>query len=82
MVTNALKHAFAAGVKGTISVTLRRERSYILAVGDNGKGCPKSAATGLGSQLVELLVRQLHGRIERMDAAPGCRIEIQFPDKA
>ncbi len=82
LVTNAFKHAFVDRQRGTIGVSLRRGQAYRLAVEDNGKGCSKAEATGLGTQLVELLVRQLNGSMERIDAAPGCRIQIQFPERA
>jgi len=82
LVTNAFKHAFVERQKGTIGVSLRRGPAYRLAVEDNGKGCSKAEATGLGTQLVDLLVRQLNGTMERIDAAPGCRIQIQFPERA
>jgi two-component sensor histidine kinase len=82
LVTNAFKHAFVAEYKGEVSVALRHGKNYLLSVADNGKGCPKSAASGLGSQLVELLVRQLEGSLERTEATPGCRVQIEFPEAA
>ena len=82
LVTNAFKHAFDRGQAGAITVTLRHGQGYTLAVEDNGKGCPKSPTSGLGTQLVDLLVRQLDGGMERTAATPGCRVEIQFPEKA
>lgn len=68
--------------KGAVSVALRRGKNYLLSVTDNGKGCSKSATSGLGSQLVELLVRQLEGNLERTEAMPGCRVQIEFPERA
>jgi two-component sensor histidine kinase len=82
LVTNAFKHAFVPERKGAISVALRRGKNYLLSVTDNGKGCSKSATSGLGSQLVELLVRQLEGNLERTEAMPGCRVQIEFPERA
>ena len=82
LVTNAFKHAFVAEHEGEVSVALRHEKNYRLSVADNGKGCPKSAASGLGSQLVELLVRQLEGSLERTEAKPGCRVQVEFPEAA
>jgi two-component sensor histidine kinase len=81
LVTNAFKHAFVSQRKGHVSIALRRGRNYLLSVTDNGKGSPKSAASGLGSQLVELLVRQLEGSLERTEATPGCRVQIEFPER-
>ena len=79
-VNRPFKRAFVSQRKGHVSVALRRGRNYLLSVTDNGKGCPKSAASGLGSQLVELLVRQL-GSLERTEATPGCRVQIEFPER-
>ena len=73
---------FRAERKGAISVALRHGKNYLLSVTDNGKGCSKSATSGLGSQLVELLVRQLEGNLERTEATPGCRVQIAFPGRA
>ena len=73
---------FRAERKDAISVALRRGKNYLLSVTDNGKGCSKSATSGLGSQLVELLVRQLEGHLERTEAMPGCRVQIEFPERA
>jgi two-component sensor histidine kinase len=73
---------FRAERKDAISVALRRGKNYLLSVTDNGKGCSKSATSGLGSQLVELLVRQLEGNLERTEAMPGCRVQIEFPERA
>jgi two-component system, sensor histidine kinase PdtaS len=43
---------------------------------------PLQSLCGLGSQLVELLVRQLEGNLERTEAMPGCRVQIEFPERA
>ncbi len=81
LVTNAFKHGFDRAHGGAIAVTLRHAENYTLAVEDNGKGCPNSPTTGLGTQLVNLLVRQLDGNMERTAATPGCRVQIQFPER-
>jgi two-component sensor histidine kinase len=82
LVTNSFKHAFDDRRGGAIGVSLRRGQAFRLAVEDNGKGCSQAAAAGLGSQLVELLVRQLNGSMKRSEAAPGCRVQIEFPERA
>jgi two-component system, sensor histidine kinase PdtaS len=79
LVTNAYKHAFAGG-QGEVKVSLRRLEKLTLIVQDNGNGCPEGAASGVGSQLVEVLVRQLNGSLQRTRAAPGCRVSVSFPD--
>lgn len=79
LMTNAYKHAFAAAGAGHLIVSLRRGQHCVLAVEDNGMGCPEAAVPRVGSQLVQLLVRQLDGKMERRAANPGCRVSIQFP---
>jgi two-component sensor histidine kinase len=80
LMTNAYKHAFVADGKGHLSVSLRRGQRCVLAVEDDGMGCPDAAVPRVGSQLVQLLVRQLDGKMERRAAHPGCRVSIEFPE--
>ena len=78
LLTNAYKHAFAAGASGSITVRFgdsapgRRE----LAVLTDGKPLPPdfdpAAATGFGLRMVGELARQLHGELALADGpAPG-----------
>jgi two-component sensor histidine kinase len=80
LVTNAYKHAFATASEGAMVVSLRRSDGCTLIVQDNGRGCPNDALPGVGSQLVQLLVRQLNGDMERSHAEPGCRVRVTFPE--
>ena len=80
LVTNAYKHAFAGAREGAMVVSLRRNDGCTLIVEDNGRGCPNDALAGVGSQLVQLLVRQLNGDMERSHAEPGCRVRVTFPE--
>ncbi len=69
LVSNAMKHAFPAERKGTITVNLNeQEGSFRLTVGDDGAGFPEdldfTATESLGMQLVVSLVEQLDGTIE------------------
>jgi two-component system, sensor histidine kinase PdtaS len=82
LVTNTYKHAFFEGEQGAVRVSLRRGEGCSLLVEDNGKGCPDGAASGLGSQLVTLLVGQLDGTLERTSADPGCRVRVNFPEQS
>jgi two-component sensor histidine kinase len=58
------------------------ERTICSPLPITARECSKSATSGLGSQLVELLVRQLEGNLERTEATPGCRVQIEFPERA
>ena len=86
LVTNALKHAFAGGRTGTITVLLRRMDGdgIELRVSDDGVGLPAGhdyrGGDTLGLQSVVALVEhQLSGRIEHV-AGPGASFRIQFKD--
>lgn len=69
LVINALKHAFMADDVGRIMVTYRvKDTGWRLTVSDSGVGKPigdqSPTATGLGTGIVAVLVRQLDARIE------------------
>ena len=83
LVTNALKHAFAADAKGRIGVEVRQEGSEIeLVVSDDGCGLPEGlsieASTAGGLRLVNALVAQLKGNVE-FEVARGTKFTIVFP---
>ncbi len=68
LLSNALKHAFPHGRKGTISIDLIRNEeagAFTLIVSDDGVGFPDSVdfqdTETLGLQLVNLLVGQIDG---------------------
>ena len=82
LLTNAYKQAFANERKGNIIVSLRRGSEVTLIVEDDGVGCAEGAASGLGSQLVDDLVRQLNGTMKCTKADPGCRVRVQFSERA
>jgi two-component sensor histidine kinase len=83
LVTNALKHAFPDERGGTVYVRLRRNGDELtLSVEDDGVGCPDAPTEGLGSRIVRLLVQQMHGRMTREPAQPGCRVMIVIPAAA
>jgi PAS domain S-box-containing protein len=70
LLTNALKHAFPNGRRGTVRVVLRTvgDREIVLAVSDDGIGLSThfqpAQSNSLGMQLVTTLVAQLDGRLE------------------
>jgi two-component sensor histidine kinase len=83
LVSNSLKHAFPEGCAGSVAVRLHgsRETGYLLTVRDNGVGLPgdfdPAATRSMGWRLVEMLVRQLDGRIEVRRLA-GTLFSIHF----
>lgn len=93
LLTNSLKHAFPGKNEGVIELSLRMEGkdNLVLCLADNGVGVgqePQSAAahhssSGFGNRLVQLLVQQLDGALNREDAN-GYTTIIRFtqPSKA
>ena len=89
LVSNCLKHAFPADARGRILVTLREDGdSFALAVEDDGMGIPEKgdasrarAEPGVGAELVQALVGQLHGKLVSGAGATGkgARVSIRIP---
>ncbi len=82
LVSNSLKHAFLNKNKGKISIKFHlNKNSHALIVADNGTGFPedidfKNTKT-LGLQLVNTLVKQLHGNID-ISRENGTSFKIVF----
>jgi two-component sensor histidine kinase len=79
LVTNAIKHAFIDQPAGFIEIKLEGVTQLDLVVEDNGAGCSEDCPPGVGSRLVQILVQQLNGTLERRNQAKGCRVAISFP---
>jgi PAS domain S-box-containing protein len=82
LVTNAMKYAFSDYHDGIITVALASNNDhYILSVKDNGKGIPDGfdfhKSESLGFMLVNALVQQLRGTIER-ENTKGTSFVIRF----
>lgn len=81
-ITNALKHAFPAGRRGDLRVSVKPHTTACeIAIVDNGVGMQGSTAhgTGFGHTLIETLVRQLRASIEWIPASPGTCVRIMLP---
>ncbi len=88
LVTNALKHAFAASrAGGTLRVSFARaaDGRLRLEVGDDGPGLPRdfdpARARGLGFRMVQNLVRQLDGELT-VHGSGGARFVVEFASAA
>ncbi|EMY79697.1 PAS domain S-box protein [Leptospira weilii serovar Ranarum str. ICFT] len=86
LVTNAIKHAFPNGNKGTLRILARCESgTVIVTIEDNGKGIPKKFANmshdTLGLQLVTILTKQIQGKLKLEVLNPGTRFEVRFPEQ-
>ena len=82
LVINALKHAFPDGRAGHIMVRYARDGdAWRLDVADDGVGMPggtgAAATPGLGTSIVEALVRQRQARITLTPGHPGTIVSIR-----
>ena len=77
LVTNAMKYAFPGGRTGRIRVRLARCAGKIeLEVADDGVGAAEGGATGLGSLIVSMLVKQLGGELRHAVAVPQGTVAV------
>ncbi len=86
LLSNALKHAFPAGRKGTITVTgAKKDGKIWIVVQDDGAGIPESFdwknTSSLGLRLVNSLADQLFGTID-LDRSSGTKFTLTVPDQA
>lgn len=85
LLTNALKYAFPKGQLGSIKLSLESIGKDLLQlrIADNGIGKvlnAKAQGTGFGTQLVNLLTRQIEGTLQQ-EINNGTIISIQFARK-
>ena len=85
LISNAMKHGFAGGRPGEITITLRSgpEKSCFLSVNDTGRGIPSDldlkSNKSLGLRLVRSLTKQIRGSFELIRTEPGTSARVQFP---
>lgn len=82
-VTNAFKHAFADRVHGRLDIAVRIDGDQLeIAVANDVVGAdPADAPTrgsGLGAQIVDMLVRQMNGTVA-VERGTGYRVVIRVP---
>jgi two-component sensor histidine kinase len=81
LLTNAFRHAYPGGRRGTVTVCSRREGERgLLEVSDDGVGLPPDAGErrSLGLTIVRQLVRQIEGELT-LPPAGGSTIRVTFP---
>ena len=84
LISNALKHAFPNGRRGTISIEFMQQAGddVTLSVEDDGVGVPEGFSfensETLGIQLVYMLAGQLGGAVE-IEHTPLTRFVLRFP---
>ncbi|WP_339657479.1 histidine kinase dimerization/phosphoacceptor domain -containing protein [uncultured Maribacter sp.] len=81
LITNSLKYAFPDDRKGSIHLALKEKADlFVLEVSDNGIGIASDKlvdGTGFGTHLVDLLVKQLDGKMILV-TDQGTSVCIQF----
>lgn len=79
LLTNAVKHAFRGREAGVIHVRLARAGGDgVLEVSDDGVGLPEAPQRRSGMAIVDALVGQIGGTIERLSGA-GAVMRVRFP---
>ncbi len=87
LMTNSIKHTFINDGLDHVSVSFKSDNlgSYILEVSDNGNGLPDNISfhkpRSLGILLVNVLTKQLKGKIEYINSGKGTTVRIKFPEK-
>jgi PAS domain S-box-containing protein len=84
LITNALKHAFVDGRRGSIRISIDQSNGdhLRLVVADNGVGLPAGLDVGrcqsMGLQLVNTLAAQLQAQLQ-VDVHGGTSFQLTFP---
>lgn len=81
IVTNAVKHAFADGRAGRLTVRAQREgENAVIEIGDDGPGMdPATNSEGLGHSLITRLSRQVGATTRWSGEGPGTTVTIMLP---
>jgi two-component sensor histidine kinase len=82
LIGNALKHAFPDHRRGHLRVAVTKPGADLcIVVEDNGVGMDgvSPPGRGFGRTLIDMLVRQLRGRIAWEPAGPGTRVVVTMP---
>lgn len=86
IITNSLKYGFIGNEEGTLSIEVKKlvYPNFLLLIGDNGKGFPKSInfrnTKSLGLKLIHKLALQLRGNIEKDNSKKGTNYIITFQE--
>lgn len=84
LITNAFRHGFPEGRRGTLTIRMaRRDEECRLEVVDTGVGStavPRSGVVGSGRSIVEALVRdELGGSVQTDASESGTAVILRFP---
>jgi PAS domain S-box-containing protein len=81
ILTNAIKHGFADGRAGTLTLRAHLDGDQaIISIADDGPGIGSAAqSSGLGRVMISRLSRQVGATAVWSDVGPGTRVTISFP---
>jgi PAS domain S-box-containing protein len=72
LLTNALRHAYPPGDHGEVVLTLAvRAAALEMTVADRGRGLPDTPRSGLGSNVIDSLARQIGACVDRRSPPEG-----------
>jgi signal transduction protein with GAF and PtsI domain len=78
---NALEHAFQGQAQGHVQISLGyAPQELVITVRDNGSGLPEHYQPGLGTEIIETLVREeLRGRLSYNRLQQGTEVTLRIP---
>ncbi len=85
--TNCIKHAFPGGRDGSVSIGIEEDHgAIVLTYRDDGVGfdheSARASSSSLGLKIVDLLSKQLHGRLD-VESGPGeTKFRLSIPTRA
>ena len=81
LLTNSIKHAFADGRSGVLSIKAgKTSEGYSVSISDDGSGFNPADGQGLGMTLVRRLSKQAGASVEWSDAEPGTCVTLRGKD--
>jgi two-component sensor histidine kinase len=83
IVTNSLKYAFDKDIPGILTINLKQtsDNTFLLKIGDDGKGfvdVDLHSLKSIGLKLINKLVRQLKGSIKKDKSKKGTNYIVEF----
>jgi two-component sensor histidine kinase len=80
LITNSFKHAFKLIKEPKLFLSFKREDSnLVMTIKDNGTGMIENKkGVTFGMELIELLTKQLKGRLEKESSTSGCCFTLTF----
>jgi two-component sensor histidine kinase len=80
LITNSFKHAFKLITEPKLYLSFKTSKTdFILSIKDNGVGMSeKAAGSTFGMELIELLSKQLKGKLEKESSNSGCSFKLTF----